>query len=408
MQRRELLQVAAGAALLAGWRPGLGQAEAGQPLVTTVGTRTNYAALGLSDGSTRWMITRLSHTIPPGARDLQLVYGNFAPDRGNVEADGPNPIAISAELEFPEGNSVPVRFGGLPVIRLLPGEQAVSDPVDVNIPPGDRCFSRTQLVAEAAPYKWPLVRAASPQAGDWSVTGADPAVISDAAELRNRQFKCFGPYNVVGRPVNPGNAVVVVGDSVICGEPGPGDRFGNRGYVERALATAVPWCNLAVPGESAGGFVKQSAKRLRLSGHHFTHAISALGIAEVRSGNEELTKANLQQLWNLLANQGLAVFQTTITTHTTSTDRWTSVEGQAVANPSFAPGGIYHRINQWIRSTPPPLRGYFDPVPILETGVDSGIWRAPDHRPLTLDGPHPDALAAEMASTAISTSVLLR
>jgi hypothetical protein len=84
------------------------------------------------------------------------------------------------------------------------------------------------------------------------------------------------------------------------------------------------------------------------------------------------------------------------------------VEGQAVANPSFAPGGIHHRINQWIRSTPPPLRGYFDPVQMLETGMDSGIWRAPDHQPLTLDGPHPDALAAEMASKAISTSVLLR
>ena len=368
---------------------------------SSVGTRVGYAALDLSDGANRWMVSRLSHTIPLGARNLQLVYGNFAPGPHDFEADGPNPIVVAAAVEFPEGNVYPVRFAGRSDIRLLPGQMAISDPLSVILPPGGRCFTRTRVIADTPPYKWPLVRSANPLVGDWSATGLDINRVSDAPEAR-REPKCFGPYNMIGVPQRPGNAVVILGDSVVCGEPGPGDQHGDRGYIERALATNMPWCNFAVPGESVAAFIRQSTKRRAMIGHNFTKVVSALGIADVRNGNEELIKQNMHSLWKLLGDQGLAVFQTTITTHTNSIDHWTSVGGQSVANPNFGPGGVYHRINDWIRSGPPPLRGYFDPVPAVETGIDSGIWLAPENQPLTLDGPHLDRLGAMMAEKAIS------
>jgi hypothetical protein len=416
MERRRFLAGAAGASLaflavsarsrrLALTTP----VHAAEPPVMTVGTRSSYAVFGLSDGSNRWMVSRLFHAVPAGARNLQLVYGNFAPIGGHgLEADGPNPIVISAAVEFPEGNLLPVHFNGMPSIRLLPGQPVISDPLNVSIPPGGRCFTRTQVTADAPPYKWPLTRYASLQVGDWSVTGPDPAKISDAEELRHRQFKCFGPYNILGAAPRRGPAVVILGDSVVCGEPGPGDQFGDRGYIERALSTELPWCNLAVPGPSAAAFLKESAKQRGIIGHNFTHAISALGIADIRIGNEQLIKRNLHELWTNLADQGLIVFQTTITTDTKSQDKWTTIEGQTVANPNFLPGGIYHRINEWIRSTPAPLHGIFDPAAVLETAVDSGIWLAPDHQPLTRDGPHPDALAATMAAKAVTVAEFLR
>jgi hypothetical protein len=264
------------------------------------------------------------------------------------------------------------------------------------------------VVADTPPYKWPLTRSASPPVGDWSVTGRDSADISDAVGLRHREFKCCGPYNMLGNQLRKGNSVVILGDSVVCGEPGPGDQFGGRGYIERALATKLPWCNLAVPGTSITAFLRQSTKQYAIIDHNFTHAVSALGIADIRLGNEQRIMRNLHELWTRLTNQGLVVFQATTTTDTKSASRWTSVEDQSPANPNFLPGGVHHKINQWIRSTPPPLRGFFDPAALLETTVDSGIWRAPQHQPLTLDGPHPDALGATMGAEAIKLPELLR
>jgi hypothetical protein len=56
----------------------------------------------------------------------------------------------------------------------------------------------------------------------------------------------------------------------------------------------------------------------------------------------------------------------------------------------------------------PHCTGIFDPAAVLEMAVDSGIWLAPDHRPLTRDGPHPDALAATMAAKAVTVAELLQ
>jgi len=108
----------------------------------------------------------------------------------------------------------------------------------------------------------------------------------------------------------------------------------------------------------------------------------------------------------MLADLGLKVFQATITTNTSSIDRWTTIEGQTIVNPNFLPGGIYHRINDWIRSVPAPLAGYFDPSALLETEPDSGIWIAPDQKPVTPDGAHLGALGAEIAARSVDISKL--
>ena len=217
MQRRELLLASVQALLLSAGPDVSGAAEfqrapAAGSRISAVATRVGYAALHWSDGATRWMISRLSHSIPYGARNIQLVYGNFAPGPGDFEADGPNPIVISAAVEFPEGRVHPVRFGGRSEVRVLPGQFVVSDPLERVIPPRARCFTRTRVTTDIVPYKWPLTRSASPPAGDWSVTGTDLNAISDDEHLRHKQFRCFGPYNIIGIAEHPGNSCVIMGD----------------------------------------------------------------------------------------------------------------------------------------------------------------------------------------------------
>src|SRR6476646_6295900 len=78
-----------------------------------VATRCNYPGLGFSDGSMRWMASRLAHSVPATATGIQLVYGNFAAGERQFEHPGFNPITISAELEYPEGRLHRATFGGV-------------------------------------------------------------------------------------------------------------------------------------------------------------------------------------------------------------------------------------------------------------------------------------------------------
>jgi hypothetical protein len=371
--------------------------------VWAVGTRTGYATQGYSDGSKRWIATRLTHVMPASARDLQLVYANVAPAHG-AEIPGENPIRVSAAIEYPAGRISSLSFAGQPFIDLAGGAIAVSDPLALTIPATAIYYTRTSVIAQEAPYKWPQNRIITPEIGDWVATGLDPKDMPGSPEQVNKQGFCLGPYNILGKLDRPHVAVVILGDSVVAG--GHGDYIGNRSYVERALGDHVAWCNMALAGDSVDAFLHRSETRRQLIGHNFTHVITALGIADVRGGNEAATRANLLELWKQLAAMGLRVFQTTITTHTKSTDHWTTTEGQSVANPNFLPGGMRVRINEWIRSVPAPLEGYFDAAAFTETAPDSGIWVAPAHQPITVDGPHLNVLGSELAAHCIDVTKL--
>jgi hypothetical protein len=354
------------------------------------------------------MTTRLAHLMPVTARDIQFVYGNFASDpaRHELEAPGPNPIRLSAEIEYPENRIEKLTFGGQTWIELGGSEIAVSDPFPGTVPAGSLYFSRTSVVVQQAPYMWPINRSITVEIGDWAAAGADPNDIPGTPLQRNGHGRGLAPYNILGRAERPHVSVVVLGDSVAAGESSHGDYLGDHGYVERALGDHVAWCNLAVEGEGVQSFLRNHQQRLQLIGHNFSHAITTLGIAEIRVGNEDRTRQVLQELWNLMAGLGLSVFQTTISTHTKSTDKWTTTEGQTAANPNFLPGGVCTRINNWIRTVPPPLKGYFDLSARTETRPDSGIWIAPAHEPITDDGPHFNALGSEIAAHCIDLSKL--
>lgn len=405
MLRRGLLKQFAYLVALAtnrGWA-----AAADSSVAKAVGTKVAFGSFGFSDGM-RWMTTRAAHVVPAAARDIQLVYGNFAPTPTAYEFADVPPIRIRAAIEYPTGQIHPATFGGATEYRLPGGQIAVSDPIDIRIPDGATMFSRTNVVADDTPYRWPLNRISIPQSGDWVTSGTDPGedMFTPPPPDKIKRVRCLMPYNILGKTDRPQVSVAILGDSVVSAEGGLGDALGNWGYVERALATRVAWCNLATGGDAASSFLTHGLRRLTLIDHHFTHVICALGIGDIRDGHEDQIKQHLSQLWQELASRGLKVFQTTITTETLSTDKWTTAAGQTIKNPNFLPGGIYHRINDWIRSTPAPLAGCFDAAAATETALDSGIWLAPDHHSLTIDGPHMNALGAVVASKCIDVSRL--
>jgi hypothetical protein len=404
IRRRRLVQGTAAAAL----SPALFRRAIAAEPVATVGTRCEYAHLGLSDGSQRWMVTRSVRVLPQAARDIQLVFGNFTPQKGAYEAPGPNPLNLKVELEYPEGKSMPLRFGGRGYVKLAGGALVTTDPLDVALPKGARYIVSTTVTVDEPPFKWPQNLLTSIPTGDVNVVGTDVATMSadiTRPELRNQHRFGYGPYNIIGRPDRPSVSVIVLGDSVVAGQ-GAEDDYGDRAFVERALNVQVAWCNLAVPGASMNSFLGQSGLEQSMINHRFTHAISCLGWGDVRGGNVPRIQGHFLELWTMLSKMGCKVFQTTITPFTKSTDKWTTTEGQTPADPNFLPGSTYQHVNAWLRTVPAPLTGVFDPAALLETSIDSGIWIAPDHQPVTVDGPHLDKLGAEIATRSIDVSRL--
>jgi hypothetical protein len=112
-------------------------ASAGQVGISAgpVGVRVGFGK-GWSEPSVGWRVTRLTHTMPVAASDIQLVYANVTRSEKEFEAAGRNPIVIAAAIEFPEGMLHSATFAGRPDLTVMGGDTVVSEPVQISIPAG--------------------------------------------------------------------------------------------------------------------------------------------------------------------------------------------------------------------------------------------------------------------------------
>jgi hypothetical protein len=406
MQRRTLIRRAALAALMpAGSALPRGAALAAAAddshAVTrhAVSERVSYSPYESSDGSTRWMTASRRHSVANAASDLQLVFGNLAQGKLGAEIPGPNPIAVTVQLEYPHGVIHDVLFRGQPTVTIESGALIASDPLDLTIPDGGQFQVTTNVAALAPPYQWPLNCWMFAAYGDWLDFGTGENCMFTRPEMPhwNALFG-YGPFNILGRTSKPQVSVAVIGDSVTGHE---------LGFATRPLSGRIAWFNCSLGGDSLTEFVRSAKVRIALIQGHFTHAICSLGIAEIRAGGDEaMVRQRFTQMWDLLHGLGLKVFQTTITPWTASTDQWRTDTGQTRRLPNFIPGGLYQRINQWIRSVPPPLTGCFDASAVLDSSVDSGLWTTSRGAPVTSDGAHPNDWGQQIGAACIDVGQL--
>jgi len=344
------------------------------------------------------MTTSRRHILPNAASDLQLVFGNLGPDKLGDETPGPNPIIITAEVEYPHGIAHNVLFRGERTVEIEGGTLVTSDPLNVLIPDGAECHVRTNVAVTSPPYKWPLNAQILAEFGDWIEFGtAENRMFAPPPMPRWHAFYGYGPFNILGRMQEPHVSVVILGDSVVASD---------LGFVTRALNGKIPWFNCSMAGNSLARFLRASNTRVALIDGHFTHVICSLGIADIRHSDEANIRKHFGQVWELLSGRGLKVFQTTITPDTTSSDRWQTEAGQTPRQSEFLPGGVYQRINEWIRQVPSPLVGCFDVSAVIDSSVDSGLWTSSHGGPVTFDGVHPNDWGAQVAATCVNVGML--
>lgn len=202
----------------------------------------------------------------------------------------------------------------------------------------------------------------------------------------NSGSEMYAPAAIIGTTTAP--SVFIVGDSRIYGNDDPSDdASGDAGEVARAIGPNFAYVNAGASGLRTDFLVNflnadepSDANMYKLASYA-SDIINETGVVDVILGSTTpQIKSNLTTLWSLFP-PGIPVYQTTMPPYTTSTDGWTTLVNQTPNSDDAARIGT----NDWIRTTPSGLTGYFEVANLMESSQDSGLWKVPGY---TTDGVH--------------------
>lgn len=369
--------------------------------VFPVATRGEAPEQGVSNGTDTGGTYRVQHQATTNAAcgDISFVYGNWYLSAG-LEVPGANNITVRASVDL-NGTLYPVFFDGSRDVIIQPGATAQSDPLGIDIAAGTLFWSRTFVTVAAAGMTWPLGIWTFIGAGEGNNRNAIPVDLTTSGVVPTVFETAYSPLVVKGTTRLPQSAIALVGDSIMASL---NDTL-NRGFAERAIAGKYGWTRCALIGDKAINFADPTKRFHRMSLWPFgiSHAICDYGINDVTAGSSlAVIQANLTICWMTLAQRGIKVYQTTLGPHTTSSDSWATTVNQTVTIHE----AVRVAVNDWIRTTPAPLSGFFELADTVETAHNSGKWiNNGVANTYTSDGLHPSAAAAILQSACVIMSV---
>lgn len=389
------------------------------PGYTSVGAHVGAPQFALSNGTDTGCYSRIRHNILGDAHMVRLVYPNWWWRESAAVTDeaGPNAITVRAAIERPDGTKIPVFFNGSRDVLIQPGANAVSDPVAVDVKYDDASafiYSRTYVTVTSG-QKFPLnqyvITASNSQDQlDIGTSTTDKTLSGTGASAAAQGY---GPLVVLANrpPASRRKPLVaIVGDSIPWGNDdtttGTDAGVKDRGFVNRALEAAViPYVKIAAGGDAPSyfnQFTKSQYRRSLIAGAEY--AVFYASINRIRLGDSFATiQADALAMWQFLAARGIKVYACTIGPRTTSTDSWATT-GNQTADTYNANRVLF---NDWVRTTPAPLAGYFEIADIMETARNSGIWKTIGASSYTGDGLHPKTAMHKLMAAGIDTSVFV-
>lgn len=195
----------------------------------------------------------------------------------------------------------------------------------------------------------------------YSITGTQPSGTLPLLVIGRRQSAVGGL-----------SSVAIVGDSIASGV---GDTVGDQcGFMQRALGTARPWAMLSRSSMKAADWKTTSYRHVQMLslGLHARHLQHGHQRRVHRATGDDTGQPAIHVA--TVRRSRIKVYQTTITPHTSSTDSWATTANQTPTT-NAGPGGIRTQLNDWIRTIPVPLTGYFEVDDVVSTGRNTGIWQ---------------------------------
>lgn len=347
-----------------------------------------------SSGTYSNMTSRLTHYATAPTWDLKVTFGNFA-----GESNGTANILIRASLESSNGTIHPLTFNGQQFTVIEPGGMVESDSCAVVLSKGDKFYSRT-YVSTYPGDRWFLSELASFAEDEGLTPGSD---LTRGGSVAASSAYIYAPMMITGRSRYSQPTIALIGDSIMRASDGDAA----LAFVEVALGPNrgmnFGHMNIGQVSEDISEFVTESRRVLRM------RLIKSCKYAVVNHGiNDMFNSRTFTQMtndavtsWRVLTNAGLAVYQCTLTPLSTSTDGWTTLVNQT----THANNAARVSFNDWVRTTPAPLTGYFEVADSVESSRNSGKWAVSPV--LTVEGIHPNTAGGALMSATINTNLFI-
>ena len=347
-----------------------------------------------------------------GVSAAKISFSNI-PEHTHYTAEVTNPFTLRCSLEYPEGTFHPAFINGVRDATLPVGSIVTFDSIDVEIPENTQFWIRTFVTVAASGQKWYESTAinVNGRSGGY-IKGASATDLTTSGTIPDGIAYAPAPIAIstLTATGKEGISVAILGDSIA----EPADLIiypaWHLSFVSLPLYNAgIAWMNSAANGGTVTDLYgsADSKQLLGFIGRNNSHVICELGTNNIvwdsPISSLDALKASYLKLWGFLAKQGASIYQTTITPDTTSTDSWATTANQTVLHAESE--SLRVAINDWIRTCPAPLSGYFDSADRAETARNSGIWKATGAAfGYTKDGVHPNSAGTVLLSGAIDVS----
>lgn len=303
-------------------------------------------------------------------------------------------LTIKCSIVY-NGAVYPVHFNGSDQFVLKSSAFITSDIIGVQIPKNATYYIKT-YVSTSGYYPYGVVTNGTTEGFTTTTDTTGSATVTSTVTTASNVYT---PYCMIANTSSNIGSVLLIGDSVF-----RGSNDGSVGYANRALQDAgIGYINVSRPSEKATGFINNNRMYRIKNTQYCTSCISNYGINDNDDSSitVDTIKQNLIRIWTDMASRGMKVFQCTITPHSDSaTSDWSTVAKQQVHQYNSK----RIQINDWIRTCPAPLSGYFEIADLAETARNSGIWK---EGYVNSDGLHPNTVGCFALKAGINTSVLI-
>lgn len=314
---------------------------------------------------------------------------------------------IKRYIEYPANTFTQITWSsGSFSVTIAPGTVVKSDIILLAIPAGAEFWERTvNLTATVTNFPIMQLPAAPTVIGVDDGCSATDQGNSGTIAASSSNSGWFGAAAIMGS-IQTANArsFAIVGDSIGfgTGDGGIGAK-GSSGYPARSLDVhGYPYTRLVASGWTAQSLAANTTLPAALyAAISFTGAIVELGVNDL--ANASRTQAQLladqQTIYGLFS--GKTIFQSTITTISTSTDGWATTANQTIS--SVGTMSLLNSVNTAIRAVPANVNVVLEAADAQMSARNSDIWAAPPAH--TGDGTHPNASGASSIASTISGSI---
>lgn len=317
------------------------------------------------------MCNRTYHVATEDITSLKLIFSNSI---GYGDPTGSD-ATITASIEYPENTFTQVEFGGVAQGTIPDGGFVTSDAVAVTIPAGTPFWVRNYYTN---PSGLPCARLTNLSdqrgfTGEAIIFGvSDVPDLTMGGDIVNQlNENIYGPLAIVGQTTK--RCVFVLGDSLTSGW-NAFDGIVNStedGILTPSLFPTRAFSVSGNFGQTAAAFASHDFAFAYLM-PYVTDVFYGLGINDLRAGaTAEDVMASVEAARALFAGKNF--YGITITPETTSTDDWATTVNQTPT--AMNPERIAY--NTTVRAGPAGWAGVFDMASILESGLNSGLWKAP-------------------------------